>query len=498
MTIESWLAREQQEFVERHPLSRAHAAAGTAHYLYGVPSHWMRRWAGGFPLYAERARGASVWCVDGHEYVDFCLGDTGGMCGHAAPAVTAAVAAQMDRGATTLLPTAEAAWVGEELARRFRVPYWGFTTSATDANRAAIRIARMVTGREVVLVFNGCYHGSVEEAHVALAGGQMVMRSGVHPNAVDHARVSRVVEFNDLAALEAALAPGDVAVVLAEPCMTNYGMIEAQPGFLAALRALTARNGTLLVIDETHTWSAGPGGYTGRDGLDPDLFVLGKAAGGGVPVGLYGLSAALAARLWDLAPREGARPGARSSSHMGFGGTLAGSALQVAAVRAVLAEVLTAENFARMIALATHLGRALACDRGGVRPALVHRPERGAYRSDARARSPTQRLRGGARAQRHPGEPVPSPHAQPGGADNPLPQHAAGVPGNNGRAGGALPGRIRSLLPASYRAAGAGIAALRVRLAPVRSSPSPGTAGSRIPRASGRRDRAPAHAARAG
>ncbi len=355
MTIESWLAREQQEFVERHPLSRAHAAAGTAHYLYGVPSHWMRRWAGGFPLYAERARGASVWCVDGHEYVDFCLGDTGGMCGHAAPAVTAAVAAQMDRGATTLLPTAEAAWVGEELARRFRVPYWGFTTSATDANRAAIRIARMVTGREVVLVFNGCYHGSVEEAHVALAGGQMVMRSGVHSNAVDHARVARVVEFNDLAALEAALAPGDVAVVLAEPCMTNYGMIEAQPGFLAALRALTARSGTLLVIDETHTWSAGPGGYTGRDRLDPDLFVLGKAAGGGVPVGLYGLSAALAARLWDLAPREGARPGARSSSHMGFGGTLAGSALQVAAVRAVLAEVLTAENFARMIALATHL-----------------------------------------------------------------------------------------------------------------------------------------------
>jgi glutamate-1-semialdehyde 2,1-aminomutase len=177
------------------------------------------------------------------------------MCGHAAPAVTAAVAAQMDRGATLLLPTRDAAWVGAELARRFRVPYWGFTTSATDANRAAIRIARMVTGRDVVLVFNGCYHGSVEEAHVALAGGKMVMRSGVHPNAVDHARVSRVVEFNDLPALEAALAPRDVAVVLAEPCMTNYGMIEAQPGFMAALRELTTRTGTLLVIDETHTWS---------------------------------------------------------------------------------------------------------------------------------------------------------------------------------------------------------------------------------------------------
>ncbi len=352
---EEWLARERQEFVARHPRSRALAEAGEAHYLYGVPSHWMRRWAGGFPLYAQRARGASVWCVDGLEYVDFCLGDTGGMCGHAAPAVTAAVAAQMDRGATLMLPTEDAAWVGAELTRRFRVPYWGFTTSATDANRAAIRIARMVTGRDVVLVFNGCYHGSVEEAHVALAGGKMVMRSGVHPNAVDHARVSRVVEFNDIAALEAALAPRDVAAVLAEPCMTNYGMIEAQPGFLAALRALTARTGTLLVIDETHTWSAGPGGYTARECLDPDIFVLGKAAGGGVPVGLYGLSAALAERLWELAPREGTRPGVRSSSHMGFGGTLAGSALQVAAVRSVLAEVLTEESFAGMIELAGRL-----------------------------------------------------------------------------------------------------------------------------------------------
>ncbi len=356
-TIETLLAREQDAFIAGHPKSRALAHTGDEHYLYGAPSHWMRRWAGGFPLYAERARGASLWCVDGIEYVDFCLGDTGGMCGHAAPAVTAAVAAQMDRGATLLLPTQDAAWVGAELARRFRVPYWGFTTSATDANRAAIRIARMVSGRDVVLVFNGCYHGSVEEAHVGLSGGKMVMRSGVHPNAVDHARVSRVIEFNDRAALEVALAPRDVAVVLAEPCMTNYGMIEAQPGFLDALRELTRHTGTLLLIDETHTWSAGPGGYTLRDGLDPDFFVIGKAASGGVPVGLYGLSAPVAERLWDLAPREGTRPGARSSSHMGFGGTLAGSALQVAALRAVLAEVLTEEAFTRMTAHASHMAQ---------------------------------------------------------------------------------------------------------------------------------------------
>jgi glutamate-1-semialdehyde 2,1-aminomutase len=352
-----WLAREQHEFSERRPRSRALYAEGEQHYLYGAPLHWMRRWAGGFPLYAERASGARLWCVDGFEYVDMCLGDTGAMTGHAAPAVTSAVSAQLQRGATLMLPTRDAAWVGAELTRRFGLPYWGFTTSASDANRAAIRIARLITGRDRVLVFNGCYHGSVEEAHVGLAGGRMVMRSGVHANAVEHERVSRVVEFNDLPALESALREGDVALVLAEPCMTNYGLIEAQPGFLTALRGLTRRTGTLLLYDETHTWSAGPGGYTGRDHLDPDLFTIGKAIGGGVPVGLYGVSGEVAARLWEHAPRESDRPGVRQSSHLGFGGTLAGSALQVAAVRAVLSQVLTAENFARMIALADELGR---------------------------------------------------------------------------------------------------------------------------------------------
>ncbi len=353
------LAREQQEYVRRHPRSRALFAAGEEHYLYGVPMHWMRRWAGGFPLCAARASGARLWCADGLEYVDFCLGDTGAMAGHAAPAVTNALHAQLQRGSTLMLPTEDAQWVGAELVRRFGLPYWGFTTSATDANRAAIRIARLITGRDAVLVFNGCYHGSVEEAHVGLAAdGRTVMRSGVHPNAVDHARVSRVVEFNDVAALEKALAGGDVALVLAEPCMTNYGLIEAQAGFLGTLRELTRRSGTLLLYDETHTWSAGPGGYTARDRLEPDIFTIGKAIGGGVPVGLYGVSAGVAQRIWEHAPRESVRPGVRQSSHLGFGGTLAGSALQVAAVRAVLAEVLTERNFAHMIALADRLAQA--------------------------------------------------------------------------------------------------------------------------------------------
>jgi glutamate-1-semialdehyde 2,1-aminomutase len=352
--LSALLEREQALFASTHPRSRELYASGQAHYLYGAPSHWMRRWAGGFPLYVEQASGTVLRCVDERNYVDFCLGDSGGMCGHANPAITEAVAAQMARGATFMMPTPDAEWVGGELHRRFGLPYWGFTTSATDANRAAIRIARMLTGRPKVLVFNGCYHGSVEEAHVALDGGHVVMRNGIYPNAVDHDRVSAVVEFNDIEALEAALVGRDVACVLAEPVMTNYGMIAPDPGFLDALRAVTERTGTLLIIDETHTFSNGPGGYTAAHGLRPDVLVVGKSVGCGIPVGLYGLSAATAERVWERVPKV--NPALiRQSSHLGFGGTLAGSALQVAAVRVVLERVLTASAFAHMLGLADAL-----------------------------------------------------------------------------------------------------------------------------------------------
>ena len=354
ISLQAMLDAEQALFAQTHPRSRTAFEAGQRHYLYGAPSHWMRRWAGGFPPVVKRAQGAHLECVDGHDYVDFCLGDSGGMCGHGHPALTEAVSAQLARGATFMLPTEDAAWVGAELARRFRLPYWGFTTSASDANRAVIRIARMVTGRDKVLVFDGCYHGSVEEAHVALHEGRVVMRNGIHPNAVDHARVSKVIPFNDVPALEAALAPGDVACVLAEPFMTNIGMIAPQPGFLDALRATTRRSATLLVLDETHTFSDGPGGVTARRGLEPDAFVVGKSVGGGVPVGLYGLAADVAERMWALVPKVDPTA-VRQSAHLGFGGTLAGSALQVAAVRAVLQHVLTDAAFAQMLAVAEDL-----------------------------------------------------------------------------------------------------------------------------------------------
>jgi glutamate-1-semialdehyde 2,1-aminomutase len=344
---------EQERFRALHPRSAEAWQEGRRHFLYGGPSHWMRRWAGGFPVYVDEASGAHIRDIDGRDYIDFCLGDTGGMCGHAPEAVTDAALRQLERGATMMLPTEDSLWVGAELSRRFGPKFWTLTTSATDANRAAIRIARMITGRRKVLVFSGCYHGGVEEAHVEIRDGRVGLRNMIHPNGIDHDAVSRVVEFNDVAALEAALADGDVACVLAEPLMTNFGMIPVDPGFHQALRDLTRRAGTILIIDETHTLSCGPGGYTGDNGLEPDIFVAGKAIAGGIPAGVFGLSEEIADRLWEIVPHV--NPCERQSAHLGFGGTLAGSALTVATMRAVLEKVLTPANYQHMIATATRL-----------------------------------------------------------------------------------------------------------------------------------------------
>lgn len=342
-------------------------ARGKQSWLYGAPSHWMRRWIGGWPIYIkdeERPYGVRFTDVDSNEYVDFCLGDTGGMCGHGHPAVVAAMAKQARAGTSLLLPGGDAEWVGEELKRRFGLPYWNLTTSASDANRACIRLARMITERPRVLVFSGAYHGSVEEAHVELRDGSVLMRNGVHPNFFPHDQLSRVVEFNDLPELEAALRQGDVACVLAEPAMTNFGMIAPQPGFHAALRRLTRETGTVLIIDETHTISSGAGGATRTMGLEPDMFVLGKAIAGGIPAATFGLSQAMAERVWQVLPPV--PPTVRQSAHAGFGGTLAGNALTVAVMRAVLSEVLTEDAFERMLALAERL-------QGGVNHSIARR-----------------------------------------------------------------------------------------------------------------------------
>jgi glutamate-1-semialdehyde 2,1-aminomutase len=340
--------REERRFADERPRSRQLAEQATSSLLGGVPMNWMTKWPGGFPPYIAEAKGARLWDVDGNEYVDLCYGDTGAMAGHAPPEPVAAIARQAASGITFMLPTEDALWVGGEMTRRFGLPIWQFALTATDANRFALRLARMVTGRPKVLVFNWCYHGSVDETLVTLDGATPRRRRGNIGPAVDPAGTTRVVEFNDLDALEQALAPGDVACVLAEPALTNIGIVLPEPGFHDALRDLTRRHGTLLAIDETHTICAGPGGYTGAHGLEPDIVTIGKSIGSGVPAAAYGLSADLAEQVQRLTSIE-------DSDVSGVGGTLAGNALSLAAIRATLAHVLTEDAFARMIELGTGL-----------------------------------------------------------------------------------------------------------------------------------------------
>ena len=347
-------AREAEAFAAARPRSRELAERARGSLLGGVPMTWMMRWAGPHPVFLAEAKGARVVDVDGHEYVDLCLGDTGAMAGHAPEPVVRAVAERAAAGITAMLPTADAAWAGEELARRFGLPLWQFTLSATDANRFAIRMCRAVTGRPKILVFNGCYHGTVDETFATLRDdGSVGVRPGNVGPPVDPALTTRVVELNDLDALEAALAPGDVACVLAEPALTNIGIVLPDPGFHDGLRELTRRSGTLLVIDETHTFSAGPGGYTAAHGLEPDLLTIGKAIGGGIPVGAFGVTE-------EVAGRALAQKGSDYEDVGGVGGTLAGNALSLAAVRATLGEVLTDEAFARMTALGERLADGVA------------------------------------------------------------------------------------------------------------------------------------------
>jgi glutamate-1-semialdehyde 2,1-aminomutase len=344
------LDEEQATYVADHPRSKA-LLEQAAHLFGRVPMTWMNMWAGGFPLYLEGASGNRVRDVDGHEYVDFALGDTGAMAGHSPKATANAVRHRIEDlgGITTMLPTADAEWVGAELSRRFGMDQWSYTLTATDANRWAIRLARLATGRPKILCFNYCYHGSVDETFaVTSPDGRTVSRPGNVAPPVPLEQTTRAVEWNDLAAVEAALAHGDVAAVLTEPALTNIGIVLPEPGFHEGLRDLCTRYGTLLMIDETHTFSAGWGGATREWSLRPDIFVIGKSIGGGIPSGAYGITQEVADRI---------RPHTESGDADlvdvgGVGGTLAGNALSLAAMRATLGEVLTEQAFDHMVALA--------------------------------------------------------------------------------------------------------------------------------------------------
>jgi len=356
------LTAERQRFADGHPRSRDAYRAARANLFGGVPMTWMNKAAGGFPLYVDSARGAHVRDLDGHEYVDFALGDTGAMAGHAPAPTVEAVQRRLRDGLTTMMPTTDAAWVGAELARRFGLPLWSFSLTATDANRWAIRLARAVTGRPKILVFSYCYHGSVDEVLVKVdEQGRQVIREGNVGAPVDPTTTTRVVEFNDAAALERELSHGDVACVLMEPALTNIGIVLPEPGFLDTVRRLTRDTGTLLINDETHTLSAGPGGATRAWSLQPDVLTIGKAIGGGVPCGAYGLSAELAARLEAMPDLDLIDMG-------GVGGTLAGNPVSVAAMRATLEHVLTDDAWGPMTALADRFGDAVqqVVDRHGL------------------------------------------------------------------------------------------------------------------------------------
>ena len=344
--LASLMEREQKKFVDERPKSKALFERGRKSLLAGVPMNWMVKWAGAFPPFVREAQGASFFDVDGHRYTDFCLGDTGAMTGHSPSATVKAVEEQARRGITLMLPGEDAIFVAEELQKRFGLPYWQFALTATDANRFSIRLARQITGRKKILVYNWCYHGTVDETFITLErdGTSGARRGNVGPP-VDPSVTTRVVEFNDVAALEAALAHGDVACVLAEPAMTNVGIVHAAPGYHAALRELTRKHGSLLIIDETHTICAGPGGYTRAENLEPDMLVFGKAIGAGIPGAAYGLSA-------EVAERVSAAQSLEDSDVGGIGGTLAGNALSLAAMRATLSKVLTKEAFERMIPMA--------------------------------------------------------------------------------------------------------------------------------------------------
>jgi len=338
-------ATEEERFLALHPKSGELFKKAKEVMPGGVPMSWMAKWPGAYPVFVDSAQGARFTDVDGNEYIDLCLGDTGSMTGHSPAATVDAINAQLKRGMTAMLPTEDAEIVSRELARRFGLPLWQFTVTATDANRHVIRYARLITERSKIIVIDKCYHGSVDETFATLdSAGNTIKRPGNLGAPVDLAQTTRVVEFNDLAAMEAALAHGDVAAILMEPAMTNIGIVLPDDGYLKAVEVLAKKYGTVLIIDETHTISVGPGGMTALHGLKPDILTIGKAIAGGIPTGTFGMQEEIAARIKAKVERELIDTG-------GIGSTLAGNALSLAAMRATLTQVLTDAAFKQMVAL---------------------------------------------------------------------------------------------------------------------------------------------------
>jgi glutamate-1-semialdehyde 2,1-aminomutase len=346
-----------ERFISRTPKSAALFEKAKEVMPGGVPMSWMSKWPGKYPLFVQSASGAHFIDVDGNEYIDLCLGDTGSMTGHSPKPTVDAISSQLSKGMTAMLPTDDALAVSKELARRFHLPLWQFTVSATDANRHVIRYARLITGKKKIIVIDRCYHGSVDESFATLdSSGATITREGNIGAPVPLDLTTRVVEFNDLSGMEEALKFGDVAAILMEPAMTNVGIVLPEEGYLIGVGELAKKYGALWIIDETHTISVGPGGMSAQLGLNPDFLTIGKAIGGGIPTGSFGMSYEMASQIARKTEREVIDTG-------GIGGTLAGNALSLAAMKATLTQVLTDENFIKMIELGS-----LWCD--GVEAAI--------------------------------------------------------------------------------------------------------------------------------
>ena len=337
--------KESQRFLQLHPKSATLFEQAKKNMPGGVPMSWMSKWPGAFPIFIDRASGSHFTDVDGNKYIDLCLGDTGSMTGHSPKPTVDAIKKQLEKGMTAMLPTEDAIAVSSELAKRFGLPLWQFTVSATDANRHVIRYSRLITGKQKVIVIDRCYHGSVDETFATLdSSGKTISREGNIGAPVALNETTIVVEFNDLAAMEQALATGEVACILMEPAMTNVGIVLPEDGYLKVVGELAKKYSALWIIDETHTISVGPGGMTKQLNLQPDFLTIGKAIGGGLPVGTFGMSEKIASEISQKVEREVIDTG-------GIGGTLAGNALSLAAMRATLTEVLTEAAFEKMIPL---------------------------------------------------------------------------------------------------------------------------------------------------
>lgn len=351
-TAHALFKQEQENFASRMPRAKALAAQAQRHLLFGVPLHWMTDWSTPFSLYVASAQGARFSDVDGHDYIDFCLGDTGAMFGHAPQAVAEAIQAQAHHGYTAMLPTEDAVWVAQELSRRFSLPYWQLAMTASDANRFMIRWARAATDRKKILIFNGCYHGTVDDVFVDLIENTPTQRDSLLGQVYDLTKFTKVIEFNDLVALEQALKDEDVACVLAEPVMTNIGMVLPDADYWQKAQAIIRKSKTLLILDETHTISTGPGGYTQMHHLQPDGLVLGKPIAGGIPCAVYGMSKQFANKVMSAKAKAPA-------GHSGIGTTLTANMLAIKAMRATLSQVMTDDAYTYMFTLAQHLATGL-------------------------------------------------------------------------------------------------------------------------------------------